>query len=486
MFAEDELLEIFWQAVVGFISFRYTEKFLPGNFEDRRKTLIIWVLIYAAAHIFFSKVTETWTPHSRFINIFPHVLILFALQRKFFAQDRIKQIFIVASFTAGWEILRFAASPLAHAIFSVWSPAWAWSVNFLVEKGIFDAEKIISVMSGINRLAIFLVIGICRGVQIGIFIFYLRTIANKLKNLSTFPPYNLSTSLNFQSGIFLIFPCVTVLLIDFTIRLMAFSADNGAIMLIYERVPETIFLLPVVSLLLLGVIISSVILFKNFVQYKEEEQKRILLENRVVEVHREISELEEIYSEIRGLKHDLRNHLENISAYARGNVELENYLRQMNLTIEKLNFADKTGNPITDIIFHKIRQQARKKNILFKANFFCPNGGRFDIYDLSVILNNALQNAIEAADKVDCEKFIEIKSYERGGLFLIEIENNFEGEINFDEKNFPVTTKPDKKIHGIGLENIRRCAKKYLGDVEIKIDKKIFRLTVMLYKKSDN
>ena len=478
MFAEDELLEFFWQMVVGLISFKYTEKFLRGNFEDRRKTLIIWILIYAATHIFFSKITETWTPHNRFINIFPHVLILFALQRKFFERDKIKQIFIVASFTAGWEILRFAASPLAHAIFSLWSPAWAWTINYLLEKEILDAEKIISVMSGINRLAIFLVIGICRGVQIGIFIFYLRTISKNFLRRDY--------KLNFQSGMFLIFPCVTVLLIDFTIRLMAFSADNGAIMLIYERVPETIFLLPVVSLLLLGVIISSVILFQNFVQYKEEEQKRILLENRVVEVHREISELEEIYSEIRGLKHDLRNHLENIFSYARGNVELENYLQKMNLTIEKLNFSDKTGNPITDIIFHKIRQQAKKKNISFTANFFCPQDNRFDIYDLSVILNNALQNAIEAVEKVHGEKFIEIKSYERGGLFLIEIENNFDGEIIFDEKNFPVTTKPDKKIHGIGIENIRRCAKKYLGDIEIKIDKKSFRLTVMLYKKSDD
>ena len=108
MFAEDELLEIFWQMVIGFISFRYTEKFLRGNFDERKKILIIWILIYAATHIFFSKITETWTPHSRFLNIFPHVLILFALQRKFFERDRIKQIFIVASFTAGWEILRFA------------------------------------------------------------------------------------------------------------------------------------------------------------------------------------------------------------------------------------------------------------------------------------------------------------------------------------------------------------------------------------------
>ena len=477
MFVEDEILEFFWQIVLGFVSFKYTEKFLQKNFEERKKILVIWILIYAATHFFLSEITASFSPHNRFLNILPHVLILFLLQRKFFVQEKFKQIFILASFTAGWEILRFTASPLAHAIFSVWSPAWAWAINFLTEKNIFDAEKIIFYMSGVNRLAIFFVIGICRAIQVGIFIFYLKEISKKLSEKIF--------ELNFQSTIFLVFPCVTVLLVDFTVRLMAFSADNGAIFLIYERVPETIFLLPIVSILLLGVIISSVILFENFLQYKEEEQKRILLENRVVEIHREISELEEIYSEIRGLKHDLRNHLENIFSYVKKNSEknseLENYLQNMNLTMEKLNFADKTGNPITDIILHRFRKICRKKNIFFTANFKFEN--RFDVYDIAIILNNSLQNSVEAAEKIFGEKFIEIFSYERGGLYFIEVKNNFVGEIIFDEKNLPETTKSDKKFHGIGLENIQSRAKKYFGEIEIEIEENIFKLTVMLYKK---
>ena len=399
MFFEDELLEIFLQIVTGFVAFNYTEKFLRGNFDDRKKILIIWTFIYAATHIFLSKITENFAPHNRFIILIPHIAILFFLQKKFFEKDLPKQIFIIASFTAGWEILRFAVSPLSHAIFSVWSPAWAWSVNFLTEKNIFDAEKIISVMMIVNRAAIFFVIFFCRAIQLAIFIFFLRTISNRLSKLK----YNLK----FQDSAFLIFPCVTVLLIDFTVRLMAFSADNGAMMLIYERVPETVLLLPIVSLLLLGVIISAVILFENFVRYKEEEQKRLLLENRVVEVHREISELQEIYSDIRGLKHDLRNHLQNIFAYVRKNsasAELENYLQNMTATVEKLNFADKTGNAITDIILHRFRTICRKKNIAFTANFICPK--KFDAYDISIILNNALQNAIEADEKVPSKKFV--------------------------------------------------------------------------------
>ena len=473
---EEEILDVFVHLLNGVISFKYSEKFLSAKFEERKNFLIIWSIFYATGQIFLSKITETWLPHERFLNVLPYLIILFALQKIFFVKNFSKQFFVVISFTAGWEILRFAVSPLAHVIFSVWSPAWAWLVNFFIENEFSSAEKIISVMMFVNRSVIFVVILFCRAVQFAILFYYLRLVA---ENFST-----QNYQIKFQDNLFLIFPCGVVLLIDLTVRLMAFSADNGAVMLIYDRVPATVILLPIVSLFLLGMIISSTILFRHLVEHKAEEQKRILLENRVEEVHKEISELEEIYSEIRGLRHDLRNHLENIFAYVRKNsvqsAELENYLKNMTKTVEKLNFTDKTGNAITDIILHRFRQQARKKNIHFTANFICPKN--FDVYDLSVILNNALQNAIEATEKISGK--IEIKSYERGKLFFIEIENNFVGEL---EENF-ATTKSEKILHGIGLENIRRTAKKYLGDFAITISEvnaeKIFKLTVMLCNKT--
>ena len=458
------LLEIFLQIFISILAFNFSKNFLENNFESK-KIFFAWIFIFAATNIFFDKFTENLAPHNRFLNLIPQIFIFFILLQKIFANNFFTKIFIVASFISGWEILKFTASPLSHAIFSVWSPIYIFFVNFLTDK--ISADKIIFLLEISNRATIFFVILFCRAVQLIIFIFYLKTIK---KNFSR-------KILNFHESLFLILPCVTVLLINFTIRLIIFSADNGANFLIYERVPPTIFLLPCVSLLLLGVIISSVILFKNFAQFKAEEQKNLFLENQISEIHKEISELDEIYSDIRGLKHDLRNHLENIYFFIRGNSEAEKYFKNMAATVEKLNFADKTGNAITDIILHRFRQQAIKKNISFSANFIFAK--KFDTYDICVILNNALENAIEATCKISGEKFISIKSFERGNLYFIEVENNFIGAI---DKNF-ATTKADKNLHGIGLENIRRRAQKYLGDIEISTDKNIFRLTVMLYKK---
>ncbi len=481
MYEEEYFLEAVVLIANGLIAFVYTEKFLRGQFEDRRRAILKWVVVFAASHMILSELTMEFSPHDRFFNVVPAFLILFALQKFLFAENLPKQIFVASSFVAGWEILRFTASPLAHAIFGLWSPAWAWALNRAVELSIAPTEKIISVMEITNRAAIFFVIGFCRAVQLGILFLYLRTISRHFRQ---------DYELKFHDALFLIFPCATVLTIDLTLRLMAFSVDNSAFLLIYERVPATILLLPIMSLLLLGIIVASVILFQNLIQYKDEEQKRLLLENRVVEVHREVKELSEIYADIRGLRHDLCNHIENISAYVRKNTaaensELENYLRQMTDTVDKLDFADRTGNPITDIIIHQARQRAKKNNITFAANFHFPQDGRFDVYDVSVILNNALQNALEACEKISGGK-IEIVSYEKGGLYFIEVENNFFGELDF-RGELPATTKPEKNLHGVGLANIRRCAQKYLGEIDIDVKnfggEKIFLLTVMLYRR---
>ena len=461
---ELEILDFFVAIFAGVLSFLYAEKFLPRRFVNRRKSIIIWATIYAIEQITISNLTTALSPYDRFIIIFPQILILFILQKIFFVSEKPKEIFTVASFIAGWEILRFIASPLSHVILSFWSPIWVEIFNKMIEIYPNSTDEIIFWMEILNRVAIFIVLTICRAVQLGILIFYLKKIAENF----TLRDYNLKI----RDSLFLIFPCVTVLFIDLTVRLTAFSVHNGAMFLIYEREPATILLLPIVSIFLLGVIISSVILFQNLIKYKDEEQKRLLLEKNSVEVHREIEELQNIYADIRGLRHDLRNHIENISIFVKGNAELEKYLRGMTETVERLNFSDKTGNPITDIILHQTRQRTKKNFIKFNANFTFNR--KFDVYDVAIILNNALENSLENA-----EKFISIRSYMRGNLFFIEIENDFSGRI---EKDF-ATTKADKTLHGLGLKNIRRCAQKYLGDIDIKISGNIFKLTIMLYQK---
>lgn len=114
-----------------------------------------------------------------------------------------------------------------------------------------------------------------------------------------------------------------------------------------------------------------------------------------------------------------------------------------------------------------------------------PNTEQIDIYDIAVILNNALDNAFEACRGLDGHREISLKSYMKGTLYFIEIENDFDGSVTMDrETGLPITSKKDKRVHGIGLSNIQKCARKYMGDLDIEIrsdgGRKRFMLTVMM------
>lgn len=475
-------LEFLVQLAAGALSFWYAGKFLRADFENRRWAMVRWAMLYAIVQSGLSLLTDGWKPYERFFMIVPQFALLFFLQGSFFEKNRPRRIFAAASFASGWDILRFAVSPLAHAAFGAWGPAWAWAVNKAVELGV-SAETVLFLMQMTNDAAVFLIIAGCRALQIGLLALYLRGIVR------FFPPKDYA--LRFHDSLFLLFPCAVALVLDLTVRMLALSADNSALMLIYDRAPSTLLLLPLASLLLLGMVVSSVALFRGLVQAKDEEQKRLLLEQSVAGVRREVEELQDVYVDLKGLRHDLRNHIASIAAYAKriapqGDAQMDAYLGQMTDAVARLDFADDTGNPITDVIVHQARREAERKGIVFAADFHWPQDGRFNIYDISVILSNALTNGFEAASEE-----ISVRSYEKGRLFFIEAANDFTGELLWDDSGeFPATNKPDKATHGMGLMNIRRCAQKYKGEINIQTTEengqKRFLLTVMLYEKDSD
>ena len=491
MYEEEYVLEALVHILNGWLSFWYGDLFLRRKYANRRKAAIIWITVYVVGQILYGRLVEAYPLYDRFTNVVPYILLLSLLQYFFFEKNLPRQVFVVVSFVAGWEILRFTVSPLAHAVLGLWSPFWGWLLEYFADRDLMPIESLTEYMLMLNRVAIVAVLAICRGLQLGLLFLYLRLIGRHF--------IRIDEEMTGQESWFLLIPCITVLCIDLTMRLMAYSVDNSALMIIYERVPETLVLLPVVSLLLLGIVVSSVILFRGVIQSKDEERKRLLLENRVADVQHQIEDLQDIYGDMRGLRHDLRGHIANLTAYIRNrsmgeNKDLGAYLEGMEKTVARLDFADHTGNPMLDVILHQIRQQAKRKEIDFSVNFHYPKNASFDVYDVSIILNNALQNAIEACEKVKGARNIDLHSYEKGSLFFLEIENDYNGQLVWKTgAELPETTKAEKRVHGIGLDNIQRCARKYNGDVEIRAlskgDRQVFNLTVMLYhreEKSDN
>lgn len=286
---------------------------------------------------------------------------------------------------------------------------------------------------------------------------------------------------------FLIVPSATSICIRIILQIMNTDEPMGYYSSVYDRYPVTNILMPLASFLLLTSIVVSAVLFGKLMSYNDERLKRRLLEAQIAGMEKEITEIKAVYSDIRGLKHDMHNHISNISHYVNSEMRSENkilseYLGQMEKTVKKLDVSIDTGNPITDIIIHRRAQEAEKKGITFKYDFVFTGKLGIDVFDIGVILDNALENSITACEKLEAERRIYLKSYVKGSLLFIEAENSFDGKIVINpETGLPLSSKENYDCGGLGLSNIKRCAEKYKGGIDISVNGERFTLIVMLH-----
>ena len=106
------------------------------------------------------------------------------------------------------------------------------------------------------------------------------------------------------------------------------------------------------------------------------------------------------------------------------------------------------------------------------------------------VLNNLLDNAIEACENLEQEKRrISLVLKRKNHFLLIEVENSFDGKLEWkDGEAVPTTMKqsslPDVLMeHGIGLKNVKDLADRYLGYMDIKAGRDVFKVTVMFQQK---
>lgn len=248
-------------------------------------------------------------------------------------------------------------------------------------------------------------------------------------------------------------------------------------------------------------ILVVIMLFQNIKVRQQEETREELLAGQMEDMERHIREVEELYREIRSLKHDMGNHI--MVMQKLNGREQEQYAKSLQEQYAAVAEGIRSGNPVTDVILMERSREAQSKGIVFDCSFLYPVGREMDAFDLSIILNNALANAIEAAGRVCTEKggidgtgrqsngeygkaddsagYIRITSSLRENVYMIAVENSYCCKIVMDkESELPVTTKEDKAFHGFGLLNIRRVAQKYHGDMEVEATGQVFRLSVML------
>ena len=468
------LFSVFIYLIDSILSGVYTWNFLKEKY-GKRAVLVAWSVAYFLIQIAVFEMLDDKFPVDKVVGIILNACILLFMQSVFFQKDMQKQLFVTFSYMAGKETVKYMISVFAIVLSELCDKILS---HLVAGETINTIEKALVWVKISNVVFVVLWVMLYALLLYG----YLHVISKKYVK-KNYP-------LQKQENVFLILPCVAALCISVLIKMMIISVENGMTVIIYDTVPATRFWIPAICALLLSTIVASVILFQKLVQYNEETGKRAILENQVRQMQKEIVEIQDIYTDMRGLRHDMRSHIANISLLVKNvagtvNEELESYIGKMEETVSKLDFTYQTGNPITDIIIHQKWQEAEKKHIQFKVDFAYPPNLLIDIYDIAVILNNALENAIEACRKAEGYKQIKLQSYVKGSLFFIEVENDFSENIVIEEESgLPVSSKENGKLHGIGISNIQRCAKKYMGDIDIVISdtdgRKKFNLTVMM------
>ncbi len=235
-------------------------------------------------------------------------------------------------------------------------------------------------------------------------------------------------------------------------------------------------------------IVAVIALYQSIKAGQEERMQNKLLAVQVEDIRRHIAQVENLYQDIRGLRHDMANHiatLEGLYEVDRAE-EAKAYGTQLKNALSQTTGQLKSGNPVTDVILLGVKKEAEKRGIAFRSAFYYPTGSHVDAFDISVVLNNALENALENAaesEKENGKTYIRIRSYRRNNAYMIEVRNSFPGTVQWDAPNgLPVTSKgkKDSQSHGYGLANIRRVAGKYSGDIAVDIREGEFCLNIML------
>ena len=264
--------------------------------------------------------------------------------------------------------------------------------------------------------------------------------------------------------------------------------EDGVLLQLYERHPAFLAVVPVLALLFYAGAYLTIAFQQGMAALREEQATHYMEYQQTQAIRARIHETEQFYTRIRGLKHEMRGHLTNIKGLAQSGeyASLEDYIAKMDESVSGFELTLQTGNPVTDVIVNDIRQRSLDLGIRFQAEFHYPDPGAYDAFDVGIILQNLLQNALEACEKVsEGERFIVLTGKRKGRFFLIEVKNSFVGEVVFGQDGMPVTTKKeDVPMHGIGLSNVRREAEKYMGELELKTVQREFSATVLLQERS--
>lgn len=198
------------------------------------------------------------------------------------------------------------------------------------------------------------------------------------------------------------------------------------------------------------------------------------------------AEVENMYRQIRGWRHDYRNHIQTMKAYAAGGdlEAISRYLDELDTDLSTVDTVIKTGNPMTDAILNSKISLAKSKEIQVVADAHIPVKLTLSEIDLCCIIGNLFDNAIEASMQLPVpERLIRVYMDMKNTQLYISFTNFTAGKKMAKTGGLFRTTKGEG--HGFGLVRIDAIVERLDGYISRNSEDGAFTTEILLPQKAD-
>jgi hypothetical protein len=237
------------------------------------------------------------------------------------------------------------------------------------------------------------------------------------------------------------------------------------------------------SLNLLLSLSAYYLIFRNFRQTREQltlQNEQDLLRTQISAAQVHLKSLKESQEKTIIYRHDMRHHLNLISAFLADNniAATQKYIAEVQTTISGTVVDEYCNNYAVNLILYSYLTKAKNDQITVETQINLPENNRISDMDLCVIFSNALENAINACLHITDtkERILNIICMNKNDKLFIQITNSYQGVLEFID-DMPVTTEEN---HGLGTKSIAAVVQKYHGVCSFSADDKMFQSVVIL------
>ena len=204
-----------------------------------------------------------------------------------------------------------------------------------------------------------------------------------------------------------------------------------------------------------------------------------IYQRELIETH--YTEVENMYRQMRGWRHDYRSHIQVMKAHAAaGDLEaVQAYLDKLDADLTALDPAVRTGNAMVDAILNSKISLARSREISVRADANIPVALRLSELDLCVIIGNLFDNAIEASMALPApERLIRVYMEIKGAQLYITFTNLTAAGKRKKVSGRFATTKGEG--HGFGLVRIDNIVERLGGYITRSSEEGAFSTEILI------